>query len=157
MKKHIAPYESFEMEAGAGEFQRGTAETDLNQQHLSVAGGLGHRLVRGWPEFIWQIEERRSFSGEGRTRHAVLGTKIRRLWDNDWLGEFGVERIVAEHAPGAARPDSVADVASASLRSPLASKGAVLPGCRVEVEARLSKVSEQFSRPFSIWPASTPM
>lgn len=141
-------YLSFEMEAGAGEFQRGTAETDLNQQHLSVAGGLGHRLVRGWPEFIWQIEERRSFSGEGTTRHAVLGTKIRRLWDNDWLGELGVERIVAEHAPGAARPDPVADVASASLRFPLASKGAVLPGYRVEGEARLSKVSEQFSRPF---------
>jgi len=67
-----------------------------------VTGGLGHRLVRAWPEFVWQIGERRSFSGEGTTRHAVLGTKIRRLWENDWLGELGVERTVTEHAPGAA-------------------------------------------------------
>ena len=140
-------YVSVEMETGVGEFQRGVNEEDLNQQHMSVTVGLGHRLAHGWPEMVWQVGQRRSFSSVGTTSHTILGTKVKRRWDNDWVGEIGVEHINTNYARGAARPNSVADIASVSLRIPLAKEGAVLPAYQLEGALRLSTTREQFSRP----------
>ena len=96
---------------------------------------------------VWQVGQRRSFSSVGTTSHTILGTKVKRRWDNDWVGEIVVEHINTNYARGASRPNSVADIASVSLRIPLAEEGVVLLDYRLEGALRLSTAKEQFFRP----------
>ena len=81
------------------------------------------------------------------TSHTILGTKVKRRWDNDWVGEIVVQHINTKYARGAARPNSVADIASVSLRISLAEEGAVLPSYQLEGALCFSTAREQFARP----------
>ena len=80
------------------------------------------------------------------TSCTILGTKVKRRWENDWVGEIGIDHINTHYARGAARPNSVANIASVSLRIPFAEEGVVLPDYRLEGARRLSSAREQFYR-----------